>query len=802
MDALDPSQFGLVPATPPASAQPRTTVDPSYPRAPVAVTDTGPEGTPSGTNLAPDQQAAFDAQVVADRAKRAAVELPGGKPAPNAIEVTTSSPTTSSKSLDPAQFGLVAAPTQPEQPTQSPSPARPQQSFPQQLLGSTAATLAALPRGLVGGKTDDYLNAAGMTPLNMLLGWQGPSAAFDQSLKEIEGQNQDLASKYPQASTAGELTGALAGGAAAAPALGWESAVGLLPKAGAAASYLGRNAGFGALMSMANGGDATTGGAIGSLFPALHMAGAGLAAPFSWATRQFAPLFSNAAREQSVGNVLNRAAGGLPIESSSVGPLDLAQATNNPEIAARTDLAPSFNAEANAATRGAQQQAVTSQIGKIGAPASQADASATGTQAIRDLSGMTRERERELWNSPALTDFMFQTNALKQGAQSSLNAIQQDDPGLMLGMTSDIRGALDGLGKLPDRANLQNINSFIGVLKSVARRPPMDNPRAGALATRLLNNVEQARDATITASGAPQTVQDAYQAARDFTRQRAGIFGTQDMRSVLSKNPTGAFNADPSEGLRRFFNFSNGSGEGAANLKQLIEFADQVKNDWLGRGGQAQLVGDARNALQSAARSYIAASLTKAARSAEGQNFNPKLLQDFLRTNAPWMKSSGLLAQPQIGAAEKLMGYAGMLRRPEQLLRQVNSSTQARQARSATFIDQIMNPWARRLIELGGVLGGHHGGGMIGAGAGIAGGAAFEHAVGHAESAMREMMAEALMNPRIAQDLMMKASAANRAMMAPETRQLLATLRVAIGSDFLPQFNAPAAASPAPTPAQ
>lgn len=676
----------------------------------------------------------------------------------------------------------------------SPAPAQSQEGFLPALAGSTAATLDAIPRGLVGDKTVDYGNALMQTPIRMITGLQGPTAAFNEGLQNEETTHNALAAKYPIASVGGELMGGAAGGAAAAPALGWEAVpatAGILPKVGNALGYVARNAGFGAMMSDLSGGNPVTGAAVGAVLPAAHVIGSTtIGQPLAWAYNKLAPIWSQVAREGSVGNALNRVVGGSPVETSPVGPLDLGAATNNANVAAKVDVAPTFNAKANEALRTAQQQGVTNQISQIGAPATAADASTTGVNAIRDLAGMARQRESELWNNPALTDYLFRTDGLKQSAQSAVNAIQKDDPGLMLGMVGPINDAISGIAKLPDQANLGNINSYIGVLKSVARRPPMDNPRAGALANRILSSVQKGLDDTVTSSGAPSTVQSAYQAARDFTRTRAGIFGTQDMRAIMSKNPTGAFTAEPSEGMRRFFNFSNGSGEGPQNIKQLTDFADEIKQAWVGRGSQFDALSDARDKLRDAARSYVASALTDAARVNPGENLNPKLLQEFLNANKDWMRTSGLFGQSQIDATDQLLGYADMLRRPEQLIRQVGSATQPRSARANTFIDQIMTPWMRHLASLAALSAGAEHSGGIGALVGTAIGGGFEGAVTKAEASMRELMAKALLNPRVAQDLMMKANAANRVMMAPQTRQLLDTIRAAVGSDILPQLTA------------
>lgn len=784
---LDAATFGLVPADGGAEGSA------SFPMvAPHPTGETSPSGVAPQTNLSPEDYAKF----------MAGQSPPAGK----------ASAKPSEKPLDASAFGLepVEAPTTPEALSKPETPAtEPSEtaSAPQkegllsQIAGAMAATADAIPRGVMGNATD-YLNAATQTPLRMMVqqpqpqgpmsfGFQGPLTAFNQGLANAQDIHKQLSTRYPIASTGGELMSGAAMGAMMAPMLGYTApaAAGLLPKIGAAADYLGRNASVGGLMSALSGGSPTTGAAVGGGLAATLPGVAKVAAlPFSM-VRQLAPLWSSGARTNSVQQTLARDLGGAPIATSPVGPLDLAQATGNPTIAAKARYAQGIAPTEAAGLQADQATAARGQIGQIGAPASAPDASTQGVNAIRDLRKMASQREGELWNVPALTDYQFPTAGLKQTAQTALNSIQQTEPGLLLGMTGDIRGALDGIGKMPDRANLQNINSFIGALKAVSRRPPPDNPRAGVLASRILDAINPALDSTVTSSGAPSRVQQAYQTARDFTRQRATVMGTQDMRAVLSRNPTGAFVADPSEGLRRFFNFSNGSGEGPQNIQQLVEFADGIKNAVLGRGQQAQALGMARDQLRDAARSYVAAALTDASRLNQGQNFNPKLMQDFLRKNSAWMQTSGLFQRPQIEAAEKLIDYAALLRRTEGLNPQGGSPTQARQEAAKTFIDQIMSPWTRRIMEATFPVIGHgaHGGGM-----GVVMGAmaipAVEKAFTGAEGAMRDLMASAVLDSRVAKDLMMKPG--NEGFFSPQTRELVSRLRLAIGSDVAPHMLA------------
>jgi hypothetical protein len=789
--AGDLSQFGLTPAggQPPAAPAPAQGGPPT-----VTVTAKAP---PAATQ--PPAKAAGDLSQFG-LAPGAPTQPPPTTPPP-----TPTTPPVLSALAPPARQAPppAAAPQGPLAPPASPLPAvlaalNRGGVPPSADTGSLAAFANAIPRGALGGRTIDYGSAALQTPFRMALGGQGPGPAFQQGLNWQQQTNQGLTQAYPATSTAGEVAGGLGAGLVAAPYLGWRAASSALPRIGQGLSYLGRNAGAGALMSYLNYGDPTTGAVIGGTLPAAHMVGSAAKAPFNWAYRQLSPLWSQAAQDRSLGSQLGGRMAGSPVQTSPVGPLDLAQATNNPDIAAMTEIAGNYNAPAVDALRQQQKGAVGQQIAQIGTPTGTAAASSAGTEAIRNLERMSNARERELWTHPALTDFAFKTQGLKDAAAASLRGVQRDDPGLLLGMTGMTHSTLEGVANMPERANLANINSYISNLKAIVRNPPAENPRAGALAGRLLGDLEKARDATVNASGAPSNVMIAYNAARDFTRRAAAVFGTQDMRSVLAKNPAGLFKAKPSKAMQSFFDFARGSPEGPRNLAALQQWADEIKQAWVGRGSMFDQLVNQRDTLRDAARSYVTSALAKSAD-------NPAELQKFLATNRDWMGKSGLFSTTQMDAADKLLDYAGMLRRPALLQHQTNSATARRVANDKTFIGQIVSPWIGRSMAIGAAGYGYLTGGVFQAMEhGMAsefGAELFNRRVANVQSVMRSTMAEALMDPAKAQALMMKASAANLRFLPPQISQWLGNVARAVGSDVAPQLNAPGSGLGAPAPA-
>lgn len=677
-------------------------------------------------------------------------------------------------------------------PTQVPPKTPSWADIPANMVGSLASTINGIPRGLLGGQTVDAIDAATQTPIRMLTGWQGPLSAFNEGMQAARQRNSELSNAYPYANMGGEVAGGMLGGAMMAPSLGWSTAAGLLPKVGAAADYIGRNASFGGLMSALNGGSPLAGAGIGAALPFLHVAGSTASAPFQWAARQLPQILSPSAQETAVGNTLAQRVGGSPIQTSPVGPLSLTQATNNPTVAAYGDIAPGFNAGANANLLSGQQNAIADQIAKIGPQATGPDAAAAFTQALREGRGISGSEENRLWTVPELAQTTISPDTIQQSVG---NALGNMDPVLRDSMSPRLQALVNRVNNAQP-TTVQDLNGIRSDFEQVARTSNDGGERniARTLSSAFMDGMGQTPEIVNN----PQ-IAGAWSTARDFTRRMRTLFGEGDIAPLLSKNAAGVYRAQPSEAFQggRFFNFSFGSGEGPRTIAELSDFVRTLRSQ-SGSGAVA-------DRLKASARSYVASALTDASRANEGQNFNTKTMQDFLRRNGDWMRTSGLFSGSQIQAANELMDYASMLRRPEQLLRQVNSATQPRSARSQTFIHEIMNPWARRLVELSGIgLGGEHAGG-IGAMIGGAVGGAFEMAVHRAESSMQTLMAQALLDPSVAQGLMMKASAANRVLLSPQTRQLIDTLRAGVGSaaaGVIPQLNAPPLAAPAPTGAQ
>ena len=657
------------------------------------------------------------------------------------------------------------SPTPPENSRSTPENSQPQiPSPPQGVLGSMAALAEGIPRGIVGGTVADYGNAAMQTPFHMLAGMEGPSAAFNEALSEQQARHAALQGNFPIANAAGQGLGMVGTGLAAGPTLGLNAATGFLPKLGAAASYLGKNAAFGGAMSAANGEDPRTGAVIGSALPSAHL----MATPFLPMLSGLGGMVRNApaalSGNQQAKSVARNIAGNMEggpstIESSPVGPLTLAQATNNPKIAAMEDVARIKAPNKFATTEGAQKQAIADQISKIGTASTGPNTATNTAGAIQAARDAAEEHNAMLWNRPEVA----QTIIPKAATQALLEQTVANLPhGLQLGVTGSIKRALKHFQSMPDQVSVGDLNSVRTALR-LASKPSEQNPWAAAVGSKLQEAITDGMDRTLANTpGLPPSAQQAWHEAREFTRQlRSGPLAHSQIEPMLDTDRASRAGAGA-------FEFNTGRPEGPEALADVAKFIRQVPKG-------AKLSSD----IIQAARDQIATAAQDEANRGPGQ------LQKFLKTNAPWLKSSGVLDQPQIDAGIELQDYIDKLRRPE-MLKATGSATQPRQENAKNFINNIMSPLTQRILEMTGA----HTHGAIGYV--VAHGAT--HFIQQAENAMTELTAGIYSDSRVAKDFLTKYSKGNLALMAPKSRDLYAQTQAAITNVMAQTLPQPAMA--------
>jgi len=701
--------------------------------------------------------------------------------------------------FDLSTLGAVPAPS--PEPAPAPTetaPGGPQPSALASALGNVGGALGAFTHGLSMGLDDPLNRLADATVgrgMDALLGTHGPSIAdWEQQ------QRQQFAQAHPVISGVAEAAGSLptfmlADGATALPSLGTNVLArgGNLALNAARAAGLSGAAGFGLTDGDAQQrlqgakSAAEVGGVLGAAVPVAASAIGGVVRPVA---RAVAP-FTDAGRQMAVGRILSESAGGAPaIQPPPIEGFEpnLAQATGNPNLAALVRQRSSLDQSGAMAERTAQNAAIKGAFtGAAGAPAlstgaDAATASSGFTKATREADKLARAEESRLWNVPEMKEKIA---GIVPAVQTSIaQELQSMDPGLRVSFTPQIRAYVSHLTKFPSKASIGDINAVRKGLNDIGR--DHNNPSAALVANRLSGAILRGLDQTTMSPEASA----AYQAARNFTRQRATLFGTQDARALLHKNAAGVYTKDASEGAKGFL-----GPEGAGNVRDIGQFLDGIKAKWTALNHEAEIhgdtgarkvtaadIGNARDALIQHTRDYIISNALGAAKSttldaADESNVLHNRLNSWIEKNKGWISKSGLFDQAQIGMLERIQKAAQMAARTENLRGSTNSTTYEKLA-GHRFVDAFLGGVFGRVAGagLGGVLG-YMTEGPLGAGVGLMTGEKAASALRGLYEAPKEkilkLLDTALRDPQVARDLMMRASRGNAKMFRQTTRRAI-----------------------------
>lgn len=707
--------------------------------------------------------------------------------------------------------------------------------------GTNDASAHAISLGL-----DDQVSPAILAGMNAVAREsQGQPQDFAGDFDRFQQQQRDRRARFAQTNPVASGVSQIAGGAmlpiaplfrAAAPAASVAARLGAYAQNVGSSGLVGAAAGFGEgqggftsrLQSAENGAEA---GLLGGV---VIPAAAAIAAPAIRAISSTAGkalalpgrILSSSSQGQTVANQLAQHISPSSIETSPVGPLDLAQATNNPEISAKVDYAKGIPQGVGAAAdmKAAQLDAVRNQVGKIGAlpgGADMADASTGLVDAVRDARRIGGHEETRLWTVDHLAKEPVTVTPVKSAVKDAISAL---DPVFQDGMPASIRALVNRLNRA-EPTTIRDLNGIRSGLEKIARTSldPAERSIARTVSDAFLEGMDhipeiegrpsvptgmvklgegassgnvipesQAHGRQVTPVMSDEIVPNpdmraAYDNAREYTRQMRGLFDNNgDVGKLLAK-VKGDYRKDASEGASVFFNLANGSPEGPKTLAQLSDFIGALKSQ--------PSSGPAAQKLRDAAATYIASALSKASKLGEGQAFSPAALQQVLQTNKNWMETSGILTSNQSKAASDLLNYVKLLRRPEMLKAQINSATNSRSEVAKTFIDHIMNPIMRRVMESATVFAsGERFGGAGALAAGVAS-AALERAVKEAEDAIRSLMAGAVLDSRVGASLVARAKPPG-APMTPQVKALMQTLPLRLQAEISGQNSAEKSTSP------
>lgn len=569
-------------------------------------------------------------------------------------------------------------------PPQADAPGYGAMDFARDVVGGTAAALNGVRHGMAGN-LPDYINAALGTPIRMAVGMQGPVAAFNQGLDE-QRQYRDRAKEYPIANIGGQLTGGVSGALLTAPAMEMQGGA----RAADLMNYMARNGAYGGLVGWLSGDTpeerikgANEGVNVGAtLSGAGPVAGALLQAPVNAGrsvVNTVRNLFSNEGRDAIAGQVLREASGDFANTAarSPIPGLQLrtAQATGNPGLAAleRTLASEPGAAGANPMQivqngRTAEQtQALTRALIGDNAGIEPAiltnQASAAGVQAIQGARAAAREVEQGLWNHPDLQGLNLNRDNLVNGVNRDVAALPPSFRRTI--QSGPLGGFVDDLAEGGQHTTIQDVNALRSRVLEQARaaRAAGDNVTAGA-AEALADSMLTRLGAQIDGTGA----QTAYQAARDFTRQRAQAFGHPEFDAILRPNRAGNMRANDETAFGRFFDMNGGTDTGLTRLQGV---SDLLRAN--GRAAEA-------DALDQAARDYVGPSILRQARAGSGvdaaglPNLNVNTMTSTVNRVVPAL-SGAPMTRALAGEAMAAGNAAELLGRPASLRGDMNSTT-------------------------------------------------------------------------------------------------------------------------------
>lgn len=563
---------------------------------------------------------------------------------------------------------------------------------------------------------------------------------FEQGLREARGYTAQTSRDMPTEAAVAEGIGSLAPGIGfGGLARGGTTLAGRAlrgARAGGAfggANEAGHAIGMGRMSEFVP--DVTSGTMIGAgIGAAGPLVGALLQAPVNMirgGAQAVRNIGSSAGRDAIAGQVLREAAGdfqGTTARSPLPGlELRTAQATGNPGLAA---LERTVASEPGASGTGGglvQNGRTPDQVREVAKALVGTDAgveprvltnqsSARGTGAIRAADDALDARERALWQAPELQGLRFNSPQIARSVAQDVARFPASWRDAVTGPQGKLGVYLRELAELGPGASLQDLNSIrsrilragrdagagaapdsvtaaaAGELgQSILRRIEADPALAGGVrsaAPGFSPGLPGIMPSSYPRPGAPvsappnQAAIDAYQAARDFSRQYHTTLGYPEFNAVLNTNRAGNIVANDETAFGRFFDANGGTGAGAQRLQAL--------SDLLRRSGNEA----AANELDAAARAHIRAALLAQGRAGAGLDptGNPAMnlasTASAVNRSMPTINAAPMLAAeaPQIQAAGNA---AELLNRPS-TLRADNNSTTFEKLRNRELVSAIL----------------------------------------------------------------------------------------------------------------
>lgn len=614
------------------------------------------------------------------------------------------------------------------------------------------------------------------------LGLRTPENTTETSWPEDAARGVGAA--LPMAPLAGEATlSSIARGIGTAAAAGAGSGVG---------QYVGQN--------VAPKGWEDVGGTAGALLGGL---GAGAAANAARTGAQaMLPNATQEGRQSLAGKALNEMAAGNPMERPALPgvPTDSAQAFNSPQMASAVDELNQRDKQGMQVQKAGQNEGINNAF-KQAAPgidltqapeANAANASTRFLSSLQQANDAIKQEEKRVWNAPELTSVQMYKPWLVAGVQRGLSGLpaglqREIQSGPLASFMQDLQDA----GQGTDRVSLDEANSIRSDILAESRAlRSSGNARGSAAADAMAKSVLDSMEQAPGLRGNPQAW-TAYQAARDFTRQKWNALGYTPFQSLLRPNRYGNMAATPETAASGLFNLSAGAENVPGGFTGINDLLDEVKRQWNAAGSlvhDPQQVAGIQNDLRSSLQDYLISKAMGATDSTTtdltGQaNINPNALRSWIGRNRNWLSQSGIFSSQQMGLLDRMQQTSQMLSRTQNLQGNIGSQTYQR-IMNGSLIDRLAGRafgQAGKAVGtgLGAIAGTHLGvgpevGGLVGYGV-----SDLVKRIAEAPQARtKALLDQALRDPELADDLMTHQSPSTWKRLAPNTQQRLNALFV------------------------
>lgn len=461
------------------------------------------------------------------------------------------------------------------------------------------------------------------------------------------------------------------------------------------------------------GADAAKGGAFGAAaYPLATIIGRGIQAipnMVNGVVTGAKNILTSGGKDAVAGQILREASGDF-VNDAATSPipgltLRTAQATNNPGLdsldgmlastpGTRATLAENLvHRGRTAAQTNALEDALIGESAVRADPATMANQrSFAGVQAIHGANDALREVERGLWTAPALKDVKLNGPDIANGVAGDVANYPASWRDAITGPQNTLGAFLKELHEKGPNASIPDINSIRSRLMAEARAAaggaspdPVKAAAAGKMADDILTRIGS--DPAI--AGAPaQTFEagwvnqgggkpmvwreagatpeipanpeawNAYQTARDFTRNKNTALGYNEFNNILHPNNQGNIQSNPEQAFGAFFDPVNGT---RAGMDRLQGVSDLLRAN--GRTAEA-------DALDEASRNYARAALWKQARAGGGLDatggpaMNVSTLATTANKMAPALENTPMMAGiapdvQNVGEAARLVNRTG-----------------------------------------------------------------------------------------------------------------------------------------------